>query len=223
MSRYDTGKERGARVDTRKAVVHNFDPRFQHDTNIATDGLEELFDWATEMVNVEANDPRSRRTREQKVRRDVLGMIQHAKEVEASEKFGDELFYLQRRVIALLQLLAEKTDELSALKQIVLTQYIALSRLADLESELKQLQAMTWYREEAEAERKHLMDALAKLKKERDFLDELLCATERENIRVAQLYKNLKDEHEVLKNRRWWHVFKPLVARVSQSAFVAQP
>lgn len=210
-------------MDTRRAIVENFDPLYQHEANVATDGLDDLFDWATEMVAADAADPRVKRIKEQKMRRDVLGMIQHAKEVEAREKYGDELCYLQRRVIALLQLVAEKTDENGALKQIVLSQYFAMSKLAYLESELKELQAMTWYREEAEAERKHLMATLAKLKAERDYLDELLTVAERENTRLAQLYKHVREDFDVLKDRRWWHFFKPLFARISQRVFVVQP
>jgi hypothetical protein len=197
-------------VDTRKNVVHNFDPQADHDDAFDIEGLEDLFQWASETVT-DANDPRVRRTREHKIRRNVLEMIQHTKEIEAREKYMDDINCLQRRVIALLQIAADKGEENNSLKQIVVSQYYALSRLSEMHEELKQLQSMTWYREEAEAERKHLLDALSKLKKERDYLDELLTVVEGENIRVAKLYNSTQSELEVLKNRRWWHPLAALV------------
>ena len=203
-------------MDNRKHVVQNFDPMASHDDAVTVDGLEDLFLWASEVVT-DANDPRIRRTKEHKVRRNVLEMIQHTKEIEAKEKYADEVGCLQRRVIALLQVTAEKTEENSALKQIVLTQFIAMSRLAEVQEELKQLQSLTWYREEAEAERKHLMDALAKIKKERDYIDEVLCAAEEENTRLARLYSNAISELEVLKNRRWWHRFLPMFQKLTNT------
>jgi hypothetical protein len=206
-------------VDNRKHVVQNFDPNASHDDAVSVDGLEDLFLWASEVVT--DDDPRSRRTKEHKVRRNVLEMIQHTKEIEAREKYADEVACLHRRVIALLQVTAEKSEENSALKQIVLTQYIALSRLVDVQEELKQLQSLTWYREEAEAERKHLMDALAKIKKERDYLDEVLSSAEDENTRLAKLYSNAISELEVLKNRRWWHRFVPLFQKLTNTVAIS--
>jgi len=202
-------------VDNRKHVVQNFDPA-SHDDAVTVDGLEDLFLWASEVVT-DANDPRVRRTKEHKLRRNVLEMIQHTKEIEAKEKYADEVACLHRRVIALLQATAEKTEENSALKQIVLTQFMAMSRFANVQEELKQLQSLTWYREEAEAERKHLMDALSKIKKERDYIDEVLCAAEDENTRLAKLYSNVVAELEVLKNRRWWHRFLPVLQKLTNS------
>jgi septal ring factor EnvC (AmiA/AmiB activator) len=207
-------------VDTRKNVVHNFDPLAAHEEAISIEGLEDLFQWASEVVT-DASDPRIRRTREHKLRRDVLGMIQRAKELEAREKYTDEISCLQRRVIALVQSIGEKFEENSALKQIVLTQYIAMSRFAEIQSELKQLQSITWYREEAEAERQELMTALTKLKKERDYLDELLMVTENENTRLSVLYNQSQRELVDIKNRRWWHAFRPLIRAFTNSATTA--
>ncbi len=195
-------------MDTRKNVVHNFDPQASHDDAVNIEGLEDLFNWASEVV-ADSNDPRTRRTKEHKIRRNVLEMIQYTKEMEARDKYAEEINFLQRRVIALLQVIAEKMDENGQLRQIILNHYFAFARVAELESEVKQLQQMTWYREEAEAERKHLMDALSKLKKERDYLDELLTVTENENIRLAKMYTSMRDQLEAIRTRRWWH---PLVA-----------
>ena len=191
-------------MDTRKNLVHNFDPFAAHEDALSIDGLEDLFNWASEAVT-DANDPRIRRTKDHRIRRNVLEMIQHTKDLEAREKYADEIHCLQRRVIALLQITSDKMEENNALKQIVLTQFMAMSRLGELQDELRQLQSMTWYREEAEAERKHLMDALSKLKKERDYLDELVTVAENENVRLAKLYKETAESLKVLKNRRWWH------------------
>jgi septal ring factor EnvC (AmiA/AmiB activator) len=208
-------------VDTRKNIAYNFDPLVAHDDAVDIEGLEDLFQWASEAVT-DANDPRTRRTRDHKIRRNVLEMIQHTKEIEAREKYSEEVNYLQRRVIALLQVVSDKMEENHSLKQIVLTQYIALSRLADIQEELKQLQAMTWYREEAEAERKHLMDALSKIKKERDYLDELVTIAENENGRLAKLYSQAQTELHVLKNQTWWQRFRGLFARVADGTATAK-
>jgi len=175
-----------------------------HQNAITTDGLEDLFDWASQMV-ADRNVVRAGRSNDQKIRRNVLQMIQHSKEVEAGIKYTEEIRYLQQRVIALLQILTEKVEEIGSLKQILLTQYFVFARVGQLEEEVKQLKAMTWYREEAEAERRHLMDALAKLKKERDYLDELVTTVESENMRLAKIVNDTGKELERLKNRKWWH------------------
>jgi hypothetical protein len=194
-------------VDTRKLLtLENIEPHTNHEDAVSVEGLEDLFQWASDMV-ADGADPRARRIREQKLRRNVLDIIQRNKEIEAREKYSEEINYLQKRVIALLQILSEKMDESNNLKHVVVTQYFAMSKLAQLEDEVKQLQSMTWYRDEAEAERKHLMDALSKLKKERDFLDELLTANEIENGRLAKSINQVYEELNQLKNRKWWHYF----------------
>jgi septal ring factor EnvC (AmiA/AmiB activator) len=210
-------KKEGVCVDIRKNVVHNFDPEASHEDAVTIDGLEDLFNWASEMVT-DANDPRTRRIKEQRLRRNVLELIQHAKAIEAREKVADEVAYLQRRVIALLQTVADKMEEADTLRQIVVTQYFALAQLAKLSDEVKQLQSLTWYREEAEAERKDLMNALSKLKKERDFLDELLTVVEQENCRLAKNYNETRDELAKLRNRRWWHRIAQLFRQFANAA-----
>jgi hypothetical protein len=205
-------------VETRKLqTLENFEPLTNHEDAISIDGLEDLFQWASDMV-ADGADPRARRIREQKLRRNVLDIIQRNKEIEAREKYGEEIAHLQKRVIALLQIISEKMDENANLKQVVVTQYFAMSRLASLEDEVKQLQAMTWYRDEAEAERKHLMDALSKLKKERDFLDDLLTANEIENSRLAKAINQVCTELNQLKNRKWWHYFVTVFRKVQRAS-----
>lgn len=199
-------------MDTQRAVIENFAPNHEDAVNI--EGLEDLFQWASEMV-ADEYDPRARRGKEQRIRRNVLGLIQQSKEVEARDKYSEEISVLQRRVIALLQIINEKMEENSSLKQILIMQYVALGRVAQLEDELKQLQAMTWYREEAEAERKHLMDALAKVKKERDFLEEVVTVAETENERLSRLFNEAKNELYTIKNRRWWQPLVQLFTRVT--------
>lgn len=190
-----------------------FDPEKKlHKEAVTTDGLEDLFKWASNLV-ADGEDSRTRRARELRIRRRVLDLIHSSKELEAHAKYAEELNYLQRRVIALLQVVTEKTEELTASKQIMVAQYFALQRIPQLEEEVKQLKAMTWYREEAEAERKHLMNTLQRMKKERDFLDELLTVNENENTRLMQLLVKAREEYAELKNRRWWHGIRDFFCR----------
>lgn len=205
-------------MDNRKfqTVENSFQPVTNHEDAINVDGLEDLFHWASEMV-ADGADPRARRTREQKLRRNVLEIIQKNKEIEAREVYAEEVDYLQKRVMALLQIISEKLEQNSSLQLVIVTQFFALSRVAQLEDEVKQLQAMTWYRDEAEAERKHLMDAISKLKKERDYLDELVTANETENTRLAKAYAQTRKELQDLKNRRWWHPAFDALKRLQSS------
>lgn len=199
-------------VDGRKLqTLEQFEPFTSHEEAVDVEGLEDLFHWASEMV-ADGQDPRNRRSKEQKLRRNVLDIIQRNREYEAKEKYAGEINYLQKRVIALLQIVSEKMEETASLKHVIMSQYYALSKIAHLEEEVKQLEKLTWYREEAEIERKHLMDALAKMKKERDFLEELITVNEHENTRVAKLLVEARLELETLKNRRWWHRFLPKFA-----------
>lgn len=191
------------RVQALEATL-DFEPAGNHDEVVAVDGLDDLFKWASEMV-ADGLDGRARKAKEQRIRRNVLGVIQRNKQHEAQEKFGEEIQYLQRRVIALMQVLHEKMEENSHIKQVMVAQYFALQKVSQLEDEVKQLQALTWYREEAEAERKHLMNALSRLKKERDILDDLLTVNENENVRLANLLNQCRSELSGLKGRRWWH------------------
>ena len=186
--------------------IDYLDSLTNHEDAIAVEGLEDLFAWASEMV-ADGADPRMRRTREHKIRRNVLEVMQRNRELEAKEKYSEEINYLQKRVVALLQVVSEKIEENASLKHIVMAQYFAMGKIGELEQEVKELEKLTWYRDEAEAERKHLMDALAKLKKERDYLEEVLGANESENARLAELLANARMELNALKARKWWHRF----------------
>lgn len=178
----------------------------QHNDALDTEGLEHIFRWASDMV-AEGEDARVKLARERRVRRQVLEVVQKAREQKVLKEANDELAYLQRRVIALLQKTQEVTEENSLLRQITISQYYALDRIPVLEQEIKQLRGMDYEREAAVAERRYLMDALAKLKADRDFLDELLTAAEEENARVARLLSQARAEIAELKERKWWHGF----------------
>lgn len=123
----------------------------------------------------------------------------------------EEAAYLQRRVIALLQKLTELTEENASLKQIMVSQYYTLQRIPHLESQVKQMKTLEFEREAAVTERRYLMDGLAKLKTERDLLDELVTTCEEENVRVSKLLAEARRELEELKARRWWHFFLPII------------
>jgi hypothetical protein len=192
-------------VENQRAEKY-FSPISTHDESVTVQGLEDLFHWASETVEG-GLDGRARRAKEQKVRRQVLNIIHRSAELQAQSKHADELAYLQRRVIALQAVLAERSDELSSLKQITVTQYYALQRIPELEEKVVQLEAQSGQLEQAEEDRKHLMNALSRLNKERDFLEELLTANEAENTRLALLLTESRQEVAQLKNRRWWHIF----------------
>lgn len=195
-------------VDGRNLQTIDFNPFTNHEEAVAVEGLEDLFAWASEMV-ADGSDPKARRAREFRLRRSVLDVMQRNRDLEAKEKYSEEINMLQKRVVALLQIVGEKIEENAAQKNIILSQYFALARIAQLEEEVKQLEKLTWYRDEAEAERKIMMDALAKIKKERDYLEELVTANETENARLAELLSNARMELNALKARRWWHRFLP--------------
>ena len=184
-----------------------------HEGAVDVSGLDDLFQWASELV-AEGMDVRARKVRDQKVKRQVLNIIYKSAEQQAKAKVFDELCYLQRRVIALQSALGEKNDETCNLKQLVLAQYVNLQKIPELEEKLVQLESAGVDREnlkeEFEEERKQLMNALTKLKTERDLLDELLTANESENLRLVQLLKEIKEENSELKSRPWWHFLKTI-------------
>jgi hypothetical protein len=188
---------------------NNFDLPLGHSDAINTDGLEDLFAWAQDMVSDE-QDFKLLKSKEKRIRKQVLELIQLNKEKEIENKYIAENSYLQRRVMALLQAIQEKQEENSALKQTMLRQQFSLQKLSELEQEVKHLRAMTWYREEAEAERKELLSALSKIKRERDMLDELLLVNEGENVRLFKLYSETNLELQKLKSRTWWQVLVSL-------------
>jgi len=201
----------------RLQTLEHFEPLTNHEDAVTIDGLDDLFNWASEMV-ADGSDPRTRRVKEQKLRRNMLDIIQRNRELEAKEKFSEEINYLHRRVMALLQIVSEKMEENASLRHIVMSQYYALFRVANLEEEVKQLEKLTWYRDEAEAERKHLMDALAKMKKERDYLEDLVTVNEGENNRLALMLNETREELAQLKARRWWHIFSDLFRSIGRLA-----
>jgi hypothetical protein len=179
-----------------------------HDQSVSTEGLDHLFKWASDMVS-EGEDARVRLAREKRVRRQVLEVVQLYREQKVEAKNRDELAYLQRRVIALLQKLQEMTEENAAVKQIMVSQYWAIQRIPFLEEQIKALKVVEYEKDAAVKERRYLMDALAKVKVERDYLEEILVTCEDENTRLANILKATRKENEELKARRWWHIFWP--------------
>lgn len=183
-------------------------PADSHDEAVELRGLEDLFQWASDTVS-EGLDGRARRAREQRIKKQVLSIVHRNAELQAKAKYGDEIAYLNRRVIALQGVVQVRSDEVTDLKQIVLSQYFHLQRIPELEEKIVQLQATSVDKEQAEEEQRHLMNALSKLKKERDFLEEILTINETENSRLAKLLNETREECETLKNRKWWHYFFP--------------
>lgn len=206
-------KERGAPVSNQGSEALQ-SPNYSeitaedHKDAISVDGLEHLFRWASEVV-ADGEDTRLRAAREKRIRREVIDVVQKAREQRIAAKNAHEISYLQRRVIALLQKLTELTEENASLKQIMVGQYYALQRIPYLESQIKQLKTIEYEREAAVTERRYLMDGLAKLKIERDLLDEMVTTSEEENIRVAKLLTEAKAQVAELSARRWWHFFLP--------------
>ncbi len=176
----------------------------QHSDALDTEGLEHIFRWASDVV-AEGEDARVKIARERRVRREVLEVVQKVREQKVLKEASEETAYLQRRVIALLQKMQEVTEENSLLRQITISQYYALDRIPALEEQIKQLRGMDYEREAAVSERRYLMNALAKLKTDRDFLDELLTSAEEENARAARLLSQARAELAELKERKWWH------------------
>jgi len=180
----------------------------EHDQSVSVDGLEHLFKWASELVS-EGEDERVRQAREKRIRRQVLDVVQHYKEQKLLSKSAEEVTYLQRRVIALLQRMQELTEENGAIKQVMVSQYWAMQRIPVLEEQIRSLRLVEYEKEAAIKERRYLMDALAKVKVERDYLEEILVTCEDENTRLANILKSTRKENEELKSRRWWHMFWP--------------
>jgi hypothetical protein len=187
---------------------NNYSPITSHDDSISVQGLDDLFKWASDTVS-DGLDGRGRRVRDQQVRRQVLTIIHRSAEMQAEARHANEVAYLHRRVIALQGVLVERTADLSNLKQVVVAQYLSMQRIPELEEKVAHLEARGVKLEQAEEDRKHLMNALAKLKKDKDFLEELVTANESENARLAALLSESRQELAALKNRRWWHIFFP--------------
>lgn len=175
-----------------------------HDDAVSLDGLDHIFKWASEVVS-DGEDERIKQARERRVRRQVLEVVTKYQQQRLEAKTKDEISYLQRRCIALLQKVQEMTEENSAIKQIMVSQYFSIQRIPQLEFEVRQLKAIEFEREAAVMERRYLMDALAKLKVERDYLEDTLTSAEQENKRLASILKDTKADLEEIKARRWWH------------------
>lgn len=184
----------------------------EHGEAVSLDGLDHIFKWASEVVS-DGEDERIRYARERRVRRQVLEVVTKYQQQRLAAKSKDEIAYLQRRVIALLQKVQELTEENSAVKQIMVSQYFSIQRIPQLEFEVKQLKAIEFEREAAVMERRYLMDALAKLKVERDFLEDTLTSAEQENTRLATLLKDTRCDLEEVKARRWWHFLYRWIGR----------
>ena len=228
-------------METQKALVEtNFsESSADHQEAIALQGLDDLFQWASETV-ADGLDGRTRRAREHRVKSKVLAVIHEHAALQAKSKYTDEASYLQRRVMALQSVVSEKLEEVVVLRQVMVGQYLSLQRVPELEEKVRQLETDRVDRKvveqqhkqlhekiarleseviryssiEAEIDRldqecKHLVTALARLKVERDFLEELVETCESENTRVASLLRDTRSELESLKQRRWWHRFLP--------------
>jgi hypothetical protein len=183
-----------------------------HDGAVSLDGLDHIFKWASEVVS-DGEDERIKHARERRVRRQVLEVVTKYQQQRLEAKTKDEIAYLQRRVIALLQKVQEMTEENSAVKQIMVSQYFSIQRIPQLEFEVRQLKAIEFEREAAVMERRYLMDALAKLKVERDYLEDTLTSAEQENKRLATILKETKSNLEEVKARRWWHILYKWIGR----------
>ncbi len=210
-----------------------------HEEAIALQGLEDLFQWASEMV-ADGLDGRTRRAREQRIKSKVLTVIHQNAVTQAKSKYIDEVNYLHRRLIALQSVVAEKLEEVVVLRQVMLTQYQSLQRVPELEEKVRVLETERIDRRVVDAQQKQLhclidqlqrelaryeqadadierlneechqlVTALARVKAERDFLEELVETCETENSRLAGLLRECRAELQALKNRRWWHLFLP--------------
>ena len=174
-----------------------------HESAISTDGLDHIFRWASDMV-AEGDDERVKVAREKRVRRQVLDVVQKYKEQRVVSASQDEVSYLQRRVIALLTKMQELTEENAAVKQVMVGQYFAVQRIPHLEEQIRVLKAVEFEKEAAVRERRYLMDALAKLKVERDYLEDLLNTVEDENTRLSGILRETRQELTTVKSRKWW-------------------
>ena len=136
------------------------DSTSKHSAALDVEGLDHIFRWASDMV-ADGEDSRVKLAREKRIRRQVLEVVQKVKEQKALTEAQEEVGYLQRRVIALLQKLQEVTEENNTAKNLIVSQYYQLQRIPSLEHEIRQLRGMEYEREAAVTERRYLMNALA--------------------------------------------------------------
>lgn len=170
------------------------------------EGLDDLFDWASETIS-EGLDSRQRKSRERRLKRQVLNIIHRTSEQQAKAKYADELQYMQRRVIALLSLLNEKAEEISQLKALISEQFLSLQKVPELERQIEELSAAP-SREVVNSERQGFLTALSKLKQERDYLEEVLLINENENCRLSKMLVDAKVELDYYRRRTWWQCIK---------------
>jgi hypothetical protein len=180
-------------------------PQELHEQSVDTNGLDDIFKWASDIVADGHEDGRVRLAREKRVRKQVLAVIQKTGEDKALADANHEVSYLQKRVIALLTKLQETIEENSLLKQIMLTQLYSLQQIPAMEAELRELKAIQCEKDSAVSERRYLMDGLTKLKVERDYLEGVLTAAETENYRLAKVLRITRGELAQSQSKKWWH------------------
>ncbi len=192
-------------------------PQELHEQSVDTNGLDDIFKWASDLVAEGNEDSRVRLAREKRVRRQVLAVIQQSTEDKALATANHEVSYLQKRVIALLTKLQETIEENSLLKQIMLTQLYSLQQIPAMEAELRELKSIQCEKESAISERRYLMDGLTKLKVERDYLEGVLTAAETENYRLAKVLRNTRDQLTEVQAKKWWQGIYNYVEKLAQT------
>ena len=187
-----------------------------HEQSIDTNGLDDIFKWASDVVADGGEDNRVRLAREKRVRKQVLAVINKSTEDKALANANHEVSYLQKRVIALLTKLQETVEENSLLKQIMLTQLYSLQQIPAMEAELRELKSIQYEKDSAVSERRYLMDGLTKLKVERDYLEGVLTAAETENYRLAKVLKNTRYDLAQKEAQKWWHGLYAIAEKLGQ-------
>lgn len=214
----------GRSLHVENQLAENLSHQNESAHNFAVDvqGLDDLFQWASEMVS-DGTDGRTRRAKDVRMKQQVLKIIHRNAGLAAHAEYQAELAYLHRRTIALQAQLLEKSEELTVTKQIMISQYCELQKVPQLEEKIVQLEAEARKFDQAamearkkaddsenEARKKELMTALTKALRERDYLDELLTVNENENVRLVKLLDESRREVDRLKGRKWWQVlFRP--------------
>ncbi len=186
-----------------------------HDQNLSLEGLEGLFNLASDLVD-DGQDPQVKQVNEQKLRRRVLEVVQQAREQKVASEVNTEVAYLQRRVMALLNGLSSMSAENAELKQVILLQTFAMQAIPELEAEVKNLQSFQTERKHLLATQESLMNTVSKIKIERDIIDDLLRVVELENDRLGRKLNEAREQVTVLSSRRWWHYFTPKFMRSNQ-------
>ena len=92
---------------TDNRTTGGLDQSTSHSNAVSVDGLEDLFRWASNMVS-DGVDTRVRKAQELHLKRQIFEIISRNKDNEIHEKYSQEISYLQRRTIALLQVVLIK-------------------------------------------------------------------------------------------------------------------